>query len=237
MSNQLIPVFQQYFNANGVAEAGLLLHTYETGTLNNKETFQTFGGTANANPIVLDASGYPPEGIYGTGTYRFILKDSEGTTLRDKDQIILTAGLQPDPDGDFTITTNLTVENTMTTGDMVFEANGDAVWTLGGAEVKRIDANGNIAYNGATIPSDVNTGFSFQFWPASCEMKDNATGTSYLMVNCYFNSGSVFKSMINSGARTSFTVLNGAAFDIRGSDADAIAIGQTMTMSIVITPS
>ena len=54
MSNQLLPVLQQFFNVNGVAEAGLKLHTYITNTLNEKETFQTFGGTANTNPIILE---------------------------------------------------------------------------------------------------------------------------------------------------------------------------------------
>ena len=72
---------QRFFDNNGLPLAGGLLYTYAAGTAStNKATYTTYAGSvANANPVVLDANGYAD--IYlDTGGYKFVLKDSTGTT-------------------------------------------------------------------------------------------------------------------------------------------------------------
>ena len=68
----------QFFTDNGVPLAGGKIYTYAAGTTTPKATYTDYtGGTAHANPIILDAGGRPPSEIwlnYGDA-YKFILKD------------------------------------------------------------------------------------------------------------------------------------------------------------------
>lgn len=69
-------VFFQEFDNNGAPLDGGLLYTYEAGTTTPKVTYTDAGeSTANANPIVLDASGRANVWL-GTGAYKFVLHDS-----------------------------------------------------------------------------------------------------------------------------------------------------------------
>ena len=136
MSNQLIPEFTRFLNDNGEAEAGLLLYTYIAGTTTDKDTYQTYAGTANANPVVLDSAGYPPAGLYGSGSYKFVLKDSSGATLRSQDNIVLTSGLQSDANGDYTMANDLTV-----TGDIVAANVLSGTYTPTITDVTNIDSS------------------------------------------------------------------------------------------------
>jgi len=57
-----------------------LVYTYAAGTLNAKTTWSDSAKSAtHANPIVLDA--YGRSSVYLDGVYKFIIKDSSGTTL------------------------------------------------------------------------------------------------------------------------------------------------------------
>ncbi len=76
------------FDNNGDPLSGGLLYTYEAGTTTNKDTYTDEGeGTTNANPVVLDSNGYADVWL-GSGTYKFVLKDSGGTELWTVDDVV-----------------------------------------------------------------------------------------------------------------------------------------------------
>lgn len=60
----------QFFDGNGIVLSGGLLYTYLAGTTTPSATYQDSAGvTPNANPIVLNASGYPSNGSAIVGIY------------------------------------------------------------------------------------------------------------------------------------------------------------------------
>lgn len=73
---------QQIVDSNGAPCVGCKLYFYIPETTTPKDTWQDSDQTIlNTNPVVLDDLGTAI--IYGTGTYRQILKDASGTTLWD----------------------------------------------------------------------------------------------------------------------------------------------------------
>ncbi|MCL5746156.1 MAG: hypothetical protein M1541_19875, partial [Acidobacteria bacterium] len=66
----------QFFDANGKPLTGGKLCTYQAGTTTPLTTYADAGlTTANANPIVLDASGRPTVGIYfSANTYKIVAR-------------------------------------------------------------------------------------------------------------------------------------------------------------------
>jgi hypothetical protein len=57
------------------------LHTYTAGTTTNLATYtDASGGTANANPVVLDSGGAADVWLLPTSLYKLVLKDSTDTT-------------------------------------------------------------------------------------------------------------------------------------------------------------
>jgi hypothetical protein len=81
---------QQFFDNNGVPLAGGLIYTYQAGSSTPLATYTTNGGTiANANPIVLDASGRTPQQIWLlTGfSYKFVLQNADGVLIQTLDNI------------------------------------------------------------------------------------------------------------------------------------------------------
>jgi hypothetical protein len=81
---------QQFFDDNGVPLAGGLIYTYQAGSSTPLVTYTTNAGTiANANPIVLDASGRTPQQIWLlTGfSYKFVLQNSDGVLIQTLDNI------------------------------------------------------------------------------------------------------------------------------------------------------
>jgi hypothetical protein len=81
---------QQFFDDNGVPLAGGLIYTYQAGSSTPLVTYTENGGTvANANPIVLDASGRTPQQIWLlTGySYKFILQNADGVLIQTLDNI------------------------------------------------------------------------------------------------------------------------------------------------------
>jgi hypothetical protein len=81
---------QQFFDDNGVPLAGGLIYTYQAGSSTPLATYTTNGGTiANANPIVLDASGRTPQQIWLlTGfSYKFVLQNSDAVLIQTLDNI------------------------------------------------------------------------------------------------------------------------------------------------------
>jgi hypothetical protein len=81
---------QQFFDDNGVPLAGGLIYTYQAGSSTPLATYTTNGGTiANANPIVLDASGRTPQQIWLlTGfSYKFVLQNADAVLIQTLDNI------------------------------------------------------------------------------------------------------------------------------------------------------
>jgi hypothetical protein len=74
---------QQFIDANGVPLAGGKVYFYVPDTLTPKTTWQDQAETIpNSNPITLDAAGRAV--IWGTGSYRQIVKDSLGNLVWDQ---------------------------------------------------------------------------------------------------------------------------------------------------------
>jgi hypothetical protein len=81
---------QQFFDDNGVPLAGGLIYTYQAGSSTPLVTYTTNSGNiANANPIVLDASGRTPQQLWLlTGfSYKFVLQNSDGVLIQTLDNI------------------------------------------------------------------------------------------------------------------------------------------------------
>jgi hypothetical protein len=81
---------QQFFNNNGLPNAGGLIYTYQAGSSTLLTTYTTVNGNvANTNPIVLDAYGRTPSEIWmQTGySYKFVIQTSAAVTLQTLDNL------------------------------------------------------------------------------------------------------------------------------------------------------
>jgi hypothetical protein len=91
MTVKIAPVARlQFFASNGALLAGGKLYTYAAGTTTPLPTYtDSGGGTPNANPIVLNARGETPSGVWLTEglLYKFELKSSSGATIWTEDNI------------------------------------------------------------------------------------------------------------------------------------------------------
>lgn len=92
MSVNLSPIGNDapFVDSNGSPLSGGLLYAYTAGSSAPQNTYTTIlGNVSNANPIVLNSSGYPDNEIWLTAgaLYKFILKTAVGVTLWDRDNI------------------------------------------------------------------------------------------------------------------------------------------------------
>lgn len=80
----------QFFDANGTPLSGGKLYTYAAGTNTPAITYtSSTGAVPNANPIVLDSAGRPPNEIWlsNNTAYKFSLENSTGIQIWVKDNI------------------------------------------------------------------------------------------------------------------------------------------------------
>lgn len=80
----------QFFDNNGVPLSGGLLYTYAAGTTTPQVTYTSSSGNTNhTNPIILNSAGRVPGGEIwlNSGTYKFILKDSDNVLIATYDNI------------------------------------------------------------------------------------------------------------------------------------------------------
>lgn len=76
-----------FYDSAGAPYASGTVDTYEAGTSTPKATYTDVGeGTANANPVVLDAAGCADIWL-GDGAYKLVLKDSLGATVWTVDDL------------------------------------------------------------------------------------------------------------------------------------------------------
>ena len=95
MAYRVLGGLDQFFSTAGAVLAGGTVTFYETGTSTLKNTYNSAAGTtANPNPITLNSAGYPAAtgsesiiDVWGTGSFRVVLKTALGVTLRDVDPI------------------------------------------------------------------------------------------------------------------------------------------------------
>jgi hypothetical protein len=81
---------QQFFDNNGIPNAGGLIYTYQAGSSTLLTTYTTVNGNiANTNPIVLDAYGRTPSEIWmQTGySYKFVIQTAAAVTLQTLDNL------------------------------------------------------------------------------------------------------------------------------------------------------
>jgi hypothetical protein len=87
-TGSLLPVTQQWFDNNGNPLASGKLYTYSSGTTTPKATWSDVGlTTPNTNPIILDSAGRAP--VFGTGSYKVVIKTTADVTLSTQDNITL----------------------------------------------------------------------------------------------------------------------------------------------------
>jgi microcystin-dependent protein len=91
----LPPVLNQYWtDSSGNPLAGGKIYSYQAGTSTPQATYtDQAGGTPNANPVVLDASGWASMWLDPELSYKFVIKDSSDNTIHTVDNVI---GLQED---------------------------------------------------------------------------------------------------------------------------------------------
>lgn len=82
---------QQFFDNNGVILSGGKIYTYTAGTTTPATTYtSSTGGTAHANPIVLDSAGRVPGGeiwLDNAVSYKFVLSTSVDVILGTYDNL------------------------------------------------------------------------------------------------------------------------------------------------------
>ena len=88
--------FLQFIDANGNPLSGGKLYTYVAGTTTPLATYTTYAGTvSNANPVILDSAGRASVWL-ASGTYKFVLKDSNDVLSYTTDNIAGNyGGMQP----------------------------------------------------------------------------------------------------------------------------------------------
>lgn len=106
------PKFQA-FDSAGDPLSGGKLYTYSAGTSTPKTTWADSGEvTPNANPIVLDSRGEAT--IYGSGSYKFVLKTSADATLWTVDNIAISGSVTTADIQDLAVTTAKLAANVLT---------------------------------------------------------------------------------------------------------------------------
>lgn len=188
-----LPKFQA-FDDNGDPLSGGLVYTYEVGTTTLKTTYtDRDAGTPNANPVVLDSRGEAD--IYGSGSYKIVLKTSAGVTvwtldnIRGINEVNLTTIDDYDGDFDSAITdigateTTLYIDSTATMSGVVSVPTTCIVVLEKGGD---IDQGGNAltflsapVFNGGTITNDAALTFGVPFDCPKYEALSATTGVVY----------------------------------------------------------
>jgi hypothetical protein len=88
------PPKAQFFDANGEPLAGGKVFTYAAGTTNPLATYTTSGGgTANANPVILDARGEADIWYTPGVSYKVVLKTAADATIWTVDNINIAGSM------------------------------------------------------------------------------------------------------------------------------------------------
>lgn len=80
--------FMQLLDNQGDVLAGGKVYTYAAGTTTPLDTYSNAAGTANTNPVILDAYGRASIYLTEDTGYKFVVKDSSDVTILTVDNII-----------------------------------------------------------------------------------------------------------------------------------------------------
>jgi hypothetical protein len=228
----------QFFDNNGNPLNGGLIYTYAAGTTTPAATYtSSTGGTANANPIVLDSAGRTPAQIWLTAgsSYKFVLQTSLGTLIKTDDNIYAPFDLTKEVGvavglgagsiatniavGDTALDSNTTGSNNVAVGYNALTSNTDGFQNVAVGS-QALDANTSGDYNvavgydalSAATTANYNTGAGYRALNAATTGAGNtALGADALLLN-------------QTGANN-VAVGYQAADAYTGSDAVAVGVG------------
>jgi hypothetical protein len=210
----------QFFDNNGNPLAGGLIYTYAAGTTTPAATYtSSTGGTANANPIVLDSAGRTPAQIWLTAgsSYKFVLQTSLGTLIKTDDNIYAAFDLTKEVGvavglGAGSIATNIAV------GDTALDSN-----TTGSNNVA-------VGYNALTSNTD-----GFQNTAVGSQALDANTSGDYNVAVGYdslsaattanYNTGAGYRALNAATTGAGNTALGSDALLLVSTGADNVAVG------------
>ena len=139
------PVFRGLTTA-GLPLAGGLLYTYAAGTSTPQATYGADGVTTNANPVVLDTTGTATIRLQPNLGYKFILKDSGGTTQWTVDNYLPYGADAP------------VFSGTVTGGSFTTSGTVTATGTVTGSAL--VPAGSSVPTDGIYLPSSHTVGFA-----------------------------------------------------------------------------
>jgi hypothetical protein len=210
----------QFFDNNGNPLNGGLIYTYAAGTTTPAATYtSSTGGTANANPIVLDSAGRTPAQIWLTAgsSYKFVLQTSLGTLIKTDDNIYAAFDLTKEVGvavglGAGSIATNIAV------GDTALDSN-----TTGSNNVA-------VGYNALTSNTD-----GFQNTAVGSQALDANTSGDYNVAVGYdslsaattanYNTGAGYRALNAATTGAGNTALGSDALLLVSTGADNVAVG------------
>lgn len=129
----------------GAPLSGGLVYTYDAGTTTPKDTYADSGAvTPNANPVVLDSRGEAT--IYGTGTYKVVVKTSAGATVYTVDNYRISGSVGTSDIDNLAVTTAKLAANVLSA-----DATGRGKMQDGFVTSAKLDTGGVALPDGSTV--------------------------------------------------------------------------------------
>ena len=241
----------QFFDNNGNPLAGGLIYTYAAGTTTPAATYTTYtGGTANANPIVLDSAGRTPAQIWLTSgsSYKFVLQTSLGVTIKTDDNIFASFELAKEIGiavglgagsvatniavGDTALDSNTTGANNTAVGYNALTSNTDGIQNVAVGS-QALDANTGGDYNvavgydslSAATTANYNTAIGYRALNVNNSTGNVAVGASALLFSTGANNVAIGYDAANSYTGSDVVAIGSNALSSLTSGSGNTAVG------------